>query len=98
MCDNSLRKTSEPQKLRGLNRLFFLFQLGRTPIIFAILGDNPDCVEALLQQGARPDLVDNIGRNALHWATFLGTVIPCYPLVCYSRFLLYKAFKLIFFS
>ncbi len=31
-----------------------------------------DCVEALLQQGARPDLVDNIGRNALHWATFLG--------------------------
>ena len=39
----------------------------------AVLGDHADHAEVLLQNGARPDIVDNLGRNALHWAAFLGT-------------------------
>ncbi len=55
-----------------INKPNLILQLGRTPLIFAVLGDHPDNAEVLLQNGARPDIVDNLGRNALHWAIFLG--------------------------
>ena len=57
------------------------FQLGRSPLIFSVLGDHADNAEVLLLHGARPDVVDNIGRNALHWATFLGKKYTYY-LIC----------------
>ena len=63
------------------------FQLGRSPLIFSVLGDHADNAEVLLLHGARPDVVDNIGRNALHWATFLGKNYTYY-LICTKNWIL----------
>lgn len=50
------------------------FQFGRTPLMFAVLGDYPDCVEVLLKHGARSGARDSSGRTALHWAAHHGNV------------------------
>jgi ankyrin repeat protein len=42
--------------------------------MFAVLGDYPECVEALLKHGARPLTKDRSGRTAMHWAAHHGNV------------------------
>ena len=49
-------------------------KFGRTPLMFAALADYPECVEALLKHGARPQLRDRSGRTAMHWAAHHGNV------------------------
>ena len=49
-------------------------QFGRTPLMFAVLGDYPECVEVLLKFGGDPELKDKSGRTALHWAGHHGNV------------------------
>ncbi|XP_059096307.1 inversin-like [Tigriopus californicus] len=44
----------------------------RTPLMFAVLGDYPECVDVLLKHGADPHLQDRSGRTALHWAVHHG--------------------------
>jgi hypothetical protein len=39
-----------------------------TPLMSASVAGNVPLVETLLARGANPDLVDHLGRNALHWA------------------------------
>ncbi|XP_023320780.1 inversin-B isoform X2 [Eurytemora carolleeae] len=43
-------------------------KFGRTPLMYAILGNYPACVDILLQNGSNATLVDSSGRNSLHWA------------------------------
>ena len=49
-------------------------KFGRTPLMFAALADYPECAEALLKHGARPQLKDRSGRTAMHWAAHHGNV------------------------
>ena len=49
-------------------------KFGRTPLMFAALADYPECAEALLKHGARPQLRDRSGRTAMHWAAHHGNV------------------------
>ncbi|XP_012557209.1 inversin-B [Hydra vulgaris] len=46
--------------------------MGRTPLIYSILGDQIDCVLLLLKEGASIDDVDIDERTALHWASYQG--------------------------
>ncbi len=39
-----------------------------TPLMAAAAAGNVGLVETLLDRGANPDVVDHLGRNALHWA------------------------------
>jgi hypothetical protein len=39
-----------------------------TPLMAAAAAGNVGLVETLLERGANPNLVDHLGRNALHWA------------------------------
>lgn len=41
---------------------------GRTPIMRAFASGDVDSVKYLLEKGANPLLVDNLGRTCLHWA------------------------------
>ena len=49
-------------------------KFGRTPLMFAALADYPECAEALLKHGARPQLRDRSGRTAMHWAAHHGNI------------------------
>lgn len=50
-------------------------QLGRTALLFAVLGQHSDCVEILMEKGARPDIQDVKGKNALAWAISSGNLL-----------------------
>lgn len=43
---------------------------GRVALVFAVLGNHQECVELLLQAGAKPDAVDSHKRTPLHFATY----------------------------
>eukprot|EP00051_Salpingoeca_urceolata_P022453 m.365485 g.365485 ORF g.365485 m.365485 type:complete len:291 (-) comp19973_c0_seq1:196-1068(-) len=45
---------------------------GRTALVYAILAEQVDCVELLIQAGAHIDGADADGRTPLHWTTFHG--------------------------
>ena len=46
--------------------------MGRTPLIYSVLGDRMDCVMVLLKSGADIDKPDIDERTALHWAAYQG--------------------------
>ncbi|OCT57962.1 hypothetical protein XELAEV_18002831mg [Xenopus laevis] len=47
-------------------------QLGRTPLMYSVLGDRRSCAEALLKHGAKVNRPDRSGRTALHLAAQTG--------------------------
>ena len=47
-------------------------KFGRTPLMYGVLGNYPECVEILLREGAQSGLRDSSGRTALHWAAHHG--------------------------
>ncbi|XP_072287694.1 inversin [Pyxicephalus adspersus] len=47
-------------------------QLGRTPLMYSVLGDRRACAEALLRCGAQVNRSDRSGRTALHLAAQTG--------------------------
>ncbi|XP_063288600.1 inversin [Pelobates fuscus] len=47
-------------------------QLGRTPLMYSVLGDRKACAEALLRHGAQVNRCDRSGRSALHLAAQAG--------------------------
>ena len=47
-------------------------KFGRTPLMYAVLGNYPECVDILLRNDSDPTLTDSSGRNALHWAVHHG--------------------------
>ncbi|KAM9324217.1 inversin [Gastrophryne carolinensis] len=47
-------------------------QLGRTPLMYSVLGDRRTCTEALLRHGAQVNHSDKSGRTALHLAALTG--------------------------
>ncbi|KAE8583349.1 hypothetical protein XENTR_v10020487 [Xenopus tropicalis] len=47
-------------------------QLGRTPLMYSVLGDRRNCAEALLKHGAQVNRSDRSGRTALHLAAQTG--------------------------
>ncbi|KAM4664862.1 inversin [Discoglossus pictus] len=47
-------------------------QLGRTPLMYSVLGDRRGCAEALLRAGAQVNRTDRSGRTALHLAAQTG--------------------------
>eukprot|EP00794_Sanderia_malayensis_P017324 gene17324-19057_t len=47
-------------------------KIGRTPLIFSILGDRYECAEALIKSGVDVNRTDVDERTALHWAAYLG--------------------------
>ena len=46
--------------------------MGRTPLIFSVLGDQYECALLLLKAGAKIDETDVDNRTALHWACYQG--------------------------
>ena len=54
---------------------------GRTPLMFAVLGDSAECCAALLECGAAADKADTSGRTALHWAAHHGRTACCRALL-----------------
>ena len=40
--------------------------------MYAVLGNYPECVSILLDNGAQLGLTDTSGRGALHWAAHHG--------------------------
>lgn len=50
---------------------------GNLPIHMAAIGSHIDCFEFLIKQGARPDHLSTIGRNALHYAC----AVKCHSVV-----------------
>ena len=72
---------------RGLHRTLLLLaslgdgleqrdNLGRTPLLCAIVGDNPEDVMTLLEHGANANAVDNNGSSALCYANFSRDPVP----------------------
>ncbi|XP_073496046.1 inversin [Phyllobates terribilis] len=47
-------------------------QLGRTPLMYSVLGDRRACAEALIRYGARVNRSDRSGRTAVHLAAQTG--------------------------
>ncbi|XP_077139929.1 inversin [Ranitomeya variabilis] len=47
-------------------------QLGRTPLMYSVLGDRRACAEALIRYGARVNRSDRSGRTAVHLAAQSG--------------------------
>ncbi|XP_075691426.1 inversin [Rhinoderma darwinii] len=47
-------------------------QLGRTPLMYSVLGDRKHCVEALIRSGAQVNRSDRSGRTAVHLAAQTG--------------------------
>ena len=47
-------------------------KFGRTPLMYGVLGNYPECVEILVREGADTNLTDSSGRTALHWAAHHG--------------------------
>lgn len=43
-------------------------QMNMTPLMGAAIAGKVELVEALLDLGANPELIDHLGNNALHWA------------------------------
>ncbi|XP_046392916.1 inversin-like isoform X2 [Ischnura elegans] len=64
----------------GLRWLEYRDRLGRTPLIYAILGNRPKCVMVLLKAGASPNSVDCHERNAFHWAA-LRDSFKCFKIM-----------------
>ena len=46
--------------------------MGRTPLIYSVLGDQYECALLLLKAGAKIDETDVDNRTALHWACYQG--------------------------
>ncbi|KAK3756744.1 hypothetical protein RRG08_018466 [Elysia crispata] len=49
-------------------------QFGRSPLMYCVLADRPDCAEILMKAGAQVNLKDKGGRTALHWAAHKGNL------------------------
>lgn len=47
-------------------------QLGRTPLMYSVLGDRKPCAEALIRSGAQVNRSDRSGRTAVHLAAQTG--------------------------
>ncbi|CAH1249146.1 INVS [Branchiostoma lanceolatum] len=47
-------------------------QFGRTPLMYCVLADRPECAETLLKTGANVNKKDQGGRTALHLAAHRG--------------------------
>lgn len=45
---------------------------GRTALMLACEGANPETVEVLLQGGAQPGITDALGQDAAHYGTLAG--------------------------
>jgi kinesin family protein 3/17 len=48
--------------------------IGRTPLMYAVIGNKTKCCELLLRGGADPEAQDINGRTALLWAAYYGHV------------------------
>ncbi|XP_043205288.1 inversin-like isoform X1 [Amphibalanus amphitrite] len=47
-------------------------RFGRSALAFAVMGNQPDCVDLLLKAGLSADAADHAGRSALHGAAHRG--------------------------
>ena len=47
-------------------------KFGRTPLMYAVLGNFPECVDILIKNDSDVSLTDSSGRTALHWAVHHG--------------------------
>lgn len=45
---------------------------GKSPLIYAAIGNHAGCVYALKSYGCIMDLIDSDGMSAIHWAAFYG--------------------------
>jgi len=50
-------------------------KFGRTPLMYSVLANYPECTEVLLKNGSDAALADNSGRTALHWAVYHGHAV-----------------------
>ena len=68
---------------------------GRTPLIYAVIGNHPHIIQLLHKHSASLNLPDFDGRTAIHWAAYysrheilrlmiqIGTVLPIFHLFSY---------------
>ncbi|GFR70393.1 inversin [Elysia marginata] len=49
-------------------------QFGRSPLMYCVLADRPECAEILIKAGGQVNLKDKGGRTALHWAAHKGNL------------------------
>lgn len=57
---------------------------GRTPLVFAVIGENAAIVKYLLDHGADPDKADDDGLTPLHSAAGIGPLYS-YASLFYTR-------------
>ncbi len=63
-----LKNPNEVLRLVSAHGVDFRSPINLTPLMLAALAGNADLVRALIERGANPELVDNVGRTALHVA------------------------------
>jgi hypothetical protein len=62
------KNPSEVMRLVGAHGVDFRSPVNLTPLMLAALAGNVNLVRVLIERGAEPALVDNVGRTALHVA------------------------------
>lgn len=60
---------------------------GRTPLIYAVIGEHNEIIQILHKRHAMLNIVDHDGRTALHWAAFYGRHDILQQLVKMSTFI-----------
>lgn len=68
---------------------------GRTLLIYAVLGEQPECVSFLLKCGANINAVDKSGRSALLWAAY--KVMLLIAMIFISNFVIHSSKLLMFY-
>lgn len=75
---NPLHIAAGTGNMEMLKRCLNLFRInlpdkeGRTPLIYAVIGNHQQVVEYLIKRDANCNLCDYEGRSPVHWATYYG--------------------------
>ena len=67
VCPERLNLESELWKKRSTDAINKVDTRGRTPLIWAVLRDDPMAVQKLLSFGAKGDILDKRGKNVIHY-------------------------------